>query len=74
MELSWLLVPAVRLMVLETAPGLASCRICETAVEDTLIAAIAHYWNEHPRATALVVAGALGVTVLAAQPGARRRR
>lgn len=76
MGLSWLLVPAIRLMVLQTAPGPASCRMCETAVAETLGAAMTHYWNEHPRATAVVGASALGLlfAVGAAQPGTRRAR
>ncbi len=74
MEFTWLLTPVVRLLVLEAAPGLVSCRVCEIAVEDTLAAVVTHYWNEHPRATALIVVGALGISILATQSGGRRSR
>ncbi len=66
--------PLVRVLLMEVAPQLFTCRVCESAVEDDLLAVLNHYWGEHPRAVTCGLAGTIGVLALASAGASRRWR
>lgn len=65
MELSLVARPLVRVLLMEVAPQLFACRVCESTVENDILAVLDHYWREHPLAVTLGLAGTIGVLALA---------
>lgn len=54
----------VLLLVEEAVPGITSCRLCQSALDATVVDVVGHYWAEHPWGTALAVGSAAGVAYL----------